>query len=87
LTLDGRVIATGASYADDLNILRVPGWGRVDIGARYVTEVAGKLLTLRARVNNVADRNYWASVGGYPGAGYLVLGNPRTFTLTATVDF
>ncbi|MDM0074932.1 TonB-dependent receptor [Variovorax sp. J2P1-59] len=87
LTLDGRVIATGASYADDLNTLRVPGWGRLDIGARYVTEVAGKLLTVRARVNNVADRNYWASVGGYPGAGYLVLGNPRTFTLTASVDF
>jgi len=87
LTLDGRVIATGASYANDLNTLRVPGWGRLDIGARYVTEVSGKLLTVRGRINNVADRNYWASVGGYPGAGYLVLGNPLTFTLTASVEF
>lgn len=87
LTLDGRVIATGGSYANDLNTLRVPGWGRLDLGARYVTGVAGKLVTLRARVNNVANRDYWASVGGYPGAGYLVLGNPRTFSLTASVEF
>lgn len=87
LTLDGRVIATGSSYADSLNTLRVPGWGRLDIGARYITEVAGKLVTLRARIDNVADRNYWASVGGYPGAGYLVLGNPRTYSVSASLDF
>jgi len=87
LTLDGRVIATGSSYADSLNTLRVPGSGRLDIGARYITEVAGKLVTLRARIDNVADRNYWASVGGYPGAGYLVLGNPRTYSVSASLDF
>ena len=44
-------------------------------------------MTLRARVDNVADRKYWASVGGFPGAGYLVVGAPRTFTLSASVDF
>jgi iron complex outermembrane receptor protein len=44
-------------------------------------------VTLRARIDNVADRDYWASVGGYPGSGYLVLGNPRTFSLTASVNF
>jgi len=26
-------------------------------------------------------------VGGYPGAGYLVVGAPRTFSLSASVDF
>ncbi|MBB3180694.1 TonB-dependent siderophore receptor [Variovorax sp. Sphag1AA] len=87
LTFDGRLIATGSSYADSANTLRVPGWGRVDLGARYVTDVAGKLVTLRARIENVADRNYWASVGGYPGAGYLVLGNPRTYSVSASVEF
>ena len=44
-------------------------------------------VTFRARVDNAFDRNYWASAGGYPGAGYLVLGAPRTFTVSATVDF
>jgi iron complex outermembrane receptor protein len=88
LSLNGRVVTSGSSYADAINTLRVPGWTRLDVGARYVTEVGnGKLLTLRARIENVADRSYWASVGGYPGSGYLVLSNPRTFSLSATVDF
>jgi iron complex outermembrane receptor protein len=26
-------------------------------------------------------------VGGYPGNGYLVLGGPRTFSLSASMDF
>ena len=87
LTLDARVVHTGATYANATNTLRVSGWNRLDLGVRYMTEVQGKLLTLRARVDNVADRNYWASVGGYPGNGYLVLGAPRTFTLSASMDF
>jgi iron complex outermembrane receptor protein len=37
-------------------------------------------------VDNVADRDHWASVGGYPGAGYLAVGAPRTFSLSASVD-
>lgn len=87
LALDARVVHTGASYADAANTLRVPGWTRVDVGTRYLMDVAGKLLTLRARVDNLADRDYWASSGGFPGAGYLVLGAPRTFSLSASVDF
>ncbi|MGJ7491186.1 TonB-dependent receptor [Variovorax sp. ZT4R33] len=87
LSFDARVVASGSSYANATNTLRVPGWSRLDIGARYVTEMAGKLVTLRARIDNVTDRDYWASVGGYPNSGYLVLGNPRTFSLTASVEF
>jgi len=87
LSLNGRVVTSGSSFADATNTLRVPGWTRLDLGARYVTELGGKLLTLRARIENVADRDYWSSVGGYPGAGYLVLGNPRTVSLNATLEF
>ncbi len=87
LALDGRVVHTGASYADSLNSLKVPGWTRLDIGARYLFDVQGQLVTLRARIDNVTDKNYWASVGGYPDNGYLVSGNPRTFSLSASVDF
>jgi iron complex outermembrane receptor protein len=87
LALDARAVHTGASYADAANTLRVPGWTRLDAGARYLTEVAGKALTLRARVDNLTGRDYWASSGGFPGAGYLVVGAPRTFTLSASVDF
>ena len=87
LSLNGRVVATGSSYANSTNTQRVAGWSRLDIGARYLTEVAGKLVTLRARIDNVANRDYWASVGGYPNNGYLVLGAPRTFSLTASINF
>jgi iron complex outermembrane receptor protein len=87
LSLDSRVVASGHSYANATNTLRAPGWGRLDAGARYVMDAGGKLLTLRARVDNLLDRNYWASVGGYPGSGYLVLGAPRTVSLSASVEF
>ena len=82
-----RVVYTGASYADDANTLKVPGWTRFDAGLRYMMDVDGHVVTLRARVENIANRNYWSSVGGYPGNGYLVLGGPRTFSLSASMDF
>jgi iron complex outermembrane receptor protein len=59
----------------------------LDLGARYLTTIANKLVTWRARVDNVTDKNYWASAGGYPGQAYLVLGAPRTFVLSASVEF
>ena len=86
-TLDARVIATGNVYADAANTLRVPGWTRLDIGARYATDIKGHLVTVRGRIDNVADRDYWASSGGFPGSGYLVLGAPRTITVSAQLDF
>lgn len=87
LSLDARVVHTGKMYANEANTLSVPGWTRVDLGARYLTEIGGQLVTLRGRVDNVANRNYWASSGGYPGNGYLVLGAPRTVSVNASVDF
>ncbi|MFY3382900.1 TonB-dependent receptor [Paracidovorax sp. MALMAid1276] len=87
LALDGRLVHTGASYANATNTLRVPGWNRLDVGARYLTEVQGRLVTLRARIDNLTNRNHWASVGGYPGSGYLVVGAPRTLSLSVSVDF
>ncbi|MDR2450314.1 MAG: TonB-dependent receptor, partial [Candidatus Accumulibacter sp.] len=87
LTLDARAIATSSSYADARNTLRVPGWTRFDIGARYLVAWQDHLVTLRARIENLGNRDYWASVGGYPDNGYLVLGAPRTFLLTGTIEF
>ena len=54
---------------------------------RYVTSVGKQALTLRAQVENLTNRDYWASAGSYPGFGYLVLGAPRTLTVSATLDF
>lgn len=87
LTLTGRVLHTSSQYADAANTMSLPSWTRLDLGVRYLATVGEHTVSLRARVDNATGRNYWASSGGYPGANYLVLGAPRTFALTATVDF
>src|SRR5690606_7319149 len=88
LAVDGRVIYTGTQYADAANSQELPSWTRFDVGARYVMPIGGQqLLTLRARIENLADSDYWASAGGFPGAGYLTLGAPRTLVVSASVDF
>ncbi len=87
LTFDGRVVYTAAQFADSANTQEVPSWSRLDLGARYVVHIGPTRMTVRGRVDNVANRNQWVSVGGYPGAGYLVLGAPRTFTVNATIAF
>lgn len=87
LTLSGRVINTSSQYADAANTQEVPGWTRFDFGARYAVNVGRQLVTIRGRVDNVANRDYWASAGGFPGSGYLVLGAPRTVSVSASLDF
>lgn len=87
LALNARVLNTSAQYADAANTQKLLSWTRVDVGARYLVDLGGQLLTLRGRIDNLANKNYWASAGGYPGQGYLVQGAPRTFSLTASVDF
>jgi len=87
LSLNARAVYTAKQYADAANIQQLPSWTRLDIGANYLTRFMDRDVTLRARIDNVADRNYWASAGGYPGSGYLVLGAPRTVSVSATVDF
>lgn len=87
LTLTARTVYTSSQYADLANTKQLPSWTRLDLGARYVTTIADRTVTFRARVDNVADRNYWASAGASFDSGYLVLGAPRTFVLTGTVAF
>lgn len=84
LTLTTRVLSTGKQYVNAANTLRSPGWTRWDVGARYQTRALGHPLTLRANLLNVADRNYWE---GSAGSGGIVLSAPRTFNISATIDF
>lgn len=86
-TVDARVVHAGHSFYDDANSLRVPGYTRLDLGARTALKLGKQTLTLRARVDNATDEDYYAGVGGFPGIGYLVVGGPRSFSLSAAVDF
>jgi len=87
LSVDGRVVYTSSQAANEANTLELPSWTRLDVGARYAFAVGENKVTLRARVDNVTDKNFWSSVGGTPGSNYLVLAAPRTFTLSASWDF
>jgi iron complex outermembrane recepter protein len=87
LTLEARMMYTSSQYADTANTLKLDSWTRFDVGARYATEVAGRPLTIRGRVDNVTNQDDWISAGGYPFQGYMVLGAPMTFVLSASVDF
>lgn len=86
LTLEARAVYTGEQQARADNTIQIDDWTRFDIGARYTLPLEQPVV-LRARIENVAGEDYWASAGGYPGANYLVLGSPRTFVLSASVDF
>lgn len=87
LTVDGRLVYTGEQYANASNTLKLDAWTRLDLGASYTFQAQTRPITLRARVENVTDEADWLSAGGYPGANYLVLGAPRTFIVSAAVEF
>ncbi|VFR42720.1 Ferrichrome-iron receptor [plant metagenome] len=84
LTLRADLIHTGHQYVNQANTLRIPSWTRLDLGVRYLTTVASRDLTLRATVQNVAGRDYWAGVTSW---GAVSSGSPRTYLLSATMDF
>jgi iron complex outermembrane receptor protein len=88
LTLTSRGIYSSSQYLDQSNVKEIDAWTRLDVGARYAFKVDDKHITLRANVENVADKRYWSSAGASddsePG---LTLSTPRTYLLSATVDF
>jgi iron complex outermembrane receptor protein len=81
--LNARMLRTGGQYADQANTLSLPTWNRFDAGARYKFKVSEKDLTLRVNVENITDKNYWASANG----GYLTQGEPRLVKFSGTIDF
>jgi iron complex outermembrane receptor protein len=80
LTLSARAIYTDSAYIDAANTQQIPSWTRFDAGARYALNTLKTPITVRANVENVFDRTYWMSSSLYRG-------NPRTLTLSATIDF
>lgn len=83
LTATGRVIYTDRVYFDAANLQPVPSWTRFDLGARYKTVIDGRPATFRASVENVLNTGYWQVAG----RSLLSLGAPRTYLLSASIDF
>ncbi|MHC8315090.1 TonB-dependent siderophore receptor [Pseudomonas sp. LB3P31] len=88
LTLTSRGIYSSSQYLDQSNNKEIDSWERFDVGARYAFKLDDRTITLRGNVENVADKRYWSSAGASddsePG---LTLSTPRTYLLSATVDF
>jgi iron complex outermembrane receptor protein len=87
LTLEGRAIYTGEQEVNAPNSVQLGSWTRFDAGVRYEMNVANQPIILRARIENLADKDQWVAVGGYPGANYLTLGAPRTLRVSISTDF
>lgn len=84
LTLTGRMLYTGSTFYNQANTQKVPDWTRFDLGLRYAfIGPAGKPVVLRASVENLFDRSYWAS----SARGFLAAGAPRSYVVSAQVDF
>ncbi|WP_159998361.1 TonB-dependent siderophore receptor [Roseomonas sp. 18066] len=82
LAVNGRVIYTSGAYINTANTARFDAWTRVDIGARYRTEIQGKPVTFRANLENLFGEDYWLTTGTY-----VTVGSPRTVIVSASFDF
>lgn len=84
LTVSGRATYTGSQYVNTANTQRIDSWTRYDLGARYITRLAGKRVAFHASVENLLNDSYWA---GSFNDGYVTMNAPRLFRLSTTVDF
>lgn len=83
LTVTANATAVSKQYISADNSLWAAGRVTYDLGARYATKIASSPVTFRATVLNVSNKAYW----GMPLLSSLALGAPRTFALSATMDF
>jgi len=91
LAIDGRVTYSDGQFTNTANTISIDSWTRFDLGASYTLE-AGSLsedgsIVFRVRAENLTDENYWESTGGFPGANYLVQGEPRKLIVSVSVEF
>ncbi|KOF17169.1 energy transducer TonB [Ensifer adhaerens] len=84
LTLTSNVIHTDEQYVNTANTQEIPSWTRLDLGARYLTQINQKPVTFRAEVENVFDLDYWSGVASF---GTISQGAPLTVKVSMTTDF
>ena len=67
--------------------VRIPGWSRVDLGARWTQRTAGATLTWRLGVDNTADRRAWRESPYEFSHVYLYPVTPRTWRASLSTSF
>ena len=86
LKLDAQWQYSGNKVFDPANRVKVPGYHVAGFGASYLLRAGGLNTIIRARVDNAFDKFYWRDVTQSLG-GYLLPGAPRSFRLSAQIDF
>ena len=87
LSINGRVVHFGKSYADTGNKVNVSSWTRFDLGATYDTELAKIPTTFSFNAYNLFDRKYWSTATTVWADGMVMLNPGRTYILSATMHF
>ncbi|MFA9217457.1 MAG: TonB-dependent siderophore receptor [Sphingomonadaceae bacterium] len=86
--LPGLALHAGSQYLGELsmdaaNVHALSGVTLFDAGLNYRSRIAGKMVSLRANISNLANRQYWTIYQ----ENYLNVGAPRTASLNVRVDF
>src|SRR5690606_38491441 len=74
---------TGGVKLDASNNIKVDDYTVFNIGATYDTRIYGYDTTFRAGINNLTNKRYWL----FQSENYIKAGDPRTYSLSATVAF
>lgn len=92
LVLTGNVHYTGRRAGNDTNTTWAAGYTTFDAGMRYAHNVFGKETVWRLAINNLTNKQYWASifpgnVNGTNSAANAFLGTPREVRASVSVSF
>ncbi len=83
LKLSADTKYTGTTMLRAANDIKLAGYTLFNVGANYTTRIGKYDTTFRAAVNNLTDKHYWE----YQYENWIKPGDPRTFSLSAKVDF
>jgi iron complex outermembrane receptor protein len=67
--------------------VQIPGWARLDLGARYRHTLGGTALTWRVGVDNATNRRAWKESPYQFGHVYLYPMSPRTWRVSLQAGF
>ncbi|NYT79396.1 TonB-dependent receptor [Alcaligenaceae bacterium] len=74
---------TSSTMLRPSNDVELGGYSALNVGASYDTAVNGYDTTFRLAVKNITNKRYWA----YQHADYVKASDPRSVSLTATMQF
>ncbi|MFN4360813.1 MAG: TonB-dependent receptor [Hylemonella sp.] len=82
LAFNAGAYHVGERAVNNLNQAWVDAYTTYSVGTRYRTKWDGRNVTLQANIDNLMDKDYWASAGN----GLLATGAPRTLRVAAKFD-